>query len=275
MAEQQKELTFLEHLEALRWTLMRSAAAVLVGMVLAFIYKDVVFDAIILAPQRADFLTYRAFCALALKLGLDESFCMDGTGFTLMNTTMAGQFMVHIMVSFVAGIILAMPYILWEVWRFVKPGLRESERRSVRGVVLFASLLFFLGVLFGYYMLAPLSIQFLGTYKISASVPNLVDLNSYIGTITALTLWTGVLFELPMVVYFLARTGIVGPEFLRKYRRHAYVLILVIAAIITPPDVTSQIIVSIPLVALYEGSIVLAARSVRMRERADAKAKQA
>lgn len=271
MAEQEKELTFLEHLEALRWTLMRSAAAVLTGMVVAFIYKDIVFDTIILAPQRADFLTYRAFCQLALKLGLDRSFCMEATGFTLMNTTMAGQFMVHIMVSFVAGIILAMPYMLWEVWRFVKPGLSGVERRSLRGAVFFASVLFLLGVLFGYYMLAPLSIQFLGTYKISASVPNLVDLNSYIGTITALTLWTGVLFELPIVVYFLARTGIVGPEFLRKYRRHAYVLILVIAAVITPPDVTSQIIVAIPLVVLYEGSIGLAARSIRVRERAAAK----
>lgn len=275
MAEQRKELTFLEHLEALRWTLMRSAAAVLVGMVLAFVYKDVVFDAIILAPQRPDFLTYRAFCKLALALGLDRSICMEATGFTLMNTTMAGQFMVHIMVSFVAGIILAMPYILWEVWRFVKPGLSGVEQRSVRGVVIFASLLFFGGVLFGYYMLAPLSIQFLGTYQVSASVPNLVDLNSYIGTITTLTLWTGVLFELPMVVYFLARTGIVGPAFLRKYRRHAYVLILVIAAVITPPDVTSQIIVAIPLVTLYEGSIILAARSVRVRERAGAKSSRA
>lgn len=274
MAEQQKELTFLEHLEALRWTLMRSAAAVLVGMVLAFVYKDVVFDTVILAPQRTDFLTYRAFCRLALTLGLDESYCMDGTGFTLMNTTMAGQFLMHLSVSMVVGIILAMPYLLFEIWRFVKPGLKPGERRSLRGVVLYASLLFFSGVLFGYYMLAPLSIQFLGTYTVSASVPNLVDLKSYIGTITALTLWTGVLFELPMVVYFLARTGLVGPAFLRTYRRHAYVAILIIAAVITPPDVTSQIIVSIPLAALYEGSIWIAARSERVRERAAANAKR-
>ena len=275
MAEKQKELTFLDHLEALRWTLMRSAAAVLVGMVVAFVYKDVVFDAIILAPQRPDFLTYRAFCHLALKMGLDESFCMDATGFTLMNTTMAGQFMVHIMVSFVAGIILAMPSILWEIWPFVKPGLKPQERRPLRGAVLFPSLLFIAGVVFGYYVLAPMSIQFLGTYTVSESVPNLVDLNSYIGTITSLTLWTGVVFELPMVVYFLARTGVVGPGFLRTYRRHAYVIILIIAAIITPPDVTSQLIVSFPLIILYEGSIFLAARTVRARERAEANARKA
>ena len=271
MTEPRKELTFLEHLEALRWTLVRSVVAVVVGMVVAFIYKDFVFDTIILAPQRADFVTYRAFCHLSLKFGLDRTFCSDSTGFTLMNTSMGGQFMVHIMVSFVVGIIVAFPYILWELWRFIKPGLASAEQRSVRGVVFFASLLFLLGVAFGYYILAPMSIQFLGTYTVSASVPNLVDLNSYIGTITSLTLWTGLVFELPMVVYFLARTGLVGPDFLKTYRRHAYVGILLIAAIITPPDVSSQLIVSIPLIGLYELSILLAARTRRSMERATAR----
>ncbi|MBZ0207289.1 MAG: twin-arginine translocase subunit TatC [Flavobacteriales bacterium] len=269
MGEPRKELTFLEHLEALRWTLVRSAVAVLIGMVVAFIYKDFVFDTIILAPQRADFVTYRAFCRIALNMGLDRSFCTESTGFTLMNTSMGGQFMVHIMVSFVVGLIVAFPYILWEIWRFVKPGLAGAEQQAVRGVVFFASVLFMLGVVFGYYILAPMSIQFLGTYTISASVPNLVDLNSYIGTITSLTLWTGVVFELPMVVYFLARTGLLGPQFLRTYRRHAYVSILIIAAIITPPDISSQFIVSIPLIALYEGSILLAARTRRSMDRAE------
>jgi sec-independent protein translocase protein TatC len=220
-----------------------------------------VFDTLILAPQRADFVTYRIFCHIAQRFGLDQSFCADSTGFTLMNTSMGGQFMVHIMVSFSMGIILAFPYVLWELWRFIKPGLGGSERGAVRGVVFFASLLFLLGVAFGYYVLAPMSIQFLGTYKVSDAVPNMVDLNSYIGTITSLTLWTGVVFELPMVVYFLARTGIIGPNFLRKYRRHAYVLILFIGAIITPPDVTSQLLVSLPLMGLYEMSILLAART--------------
>lgn len=271
-----KELTFLEHLEELRWTLVRSAVAVVVCTLLAFIYKDLVFDTLILAPQRSDFITYRAFCHLALKFGLDQSFCADSTGFTLMNTTMGGQFMVHIMVSFSVGIILAFPYVLWEAWRFVKPGLGGGEAHAVRGVVFFASILFLLGVAFGYYLLAPMSIQFLGTYKVSDSVPNLVDLNSYIGTITSLTLWTGVVFELPMIVYFLARTGLVGPAFLRTYRRHAYVVILIIGAIITPPDVTSQLLVSLPLMALYEGSILLAARTRRgMGRREKAKPEKA
>lgn len=266
MTEPPKELTFLDHLEALRWTLMRSAVAVVAGTVLAFVFKDVVFDRIILAPQRPDFLTYRIFCHLAVQFGLDRSFCMESTGFTLMNTSMGGQFMVHLTVSFVAGLILAFPYLLWEAWRFVAPGLKASERKAVSGVVVYASVLFLCGVVFGYYVLAPMSIQFLGTYTVSDSVPNLVDLNSYIGTMTSLTLWTGVAFELPMVVYFLAHTGIVGPGFLRTYRRHAYVAILIIAAIITPPDVTSQIIVSIPLIALYEGSIFLAARTAKTKQ---------
>ncbi len=270
MAEPRKELTFLEHLEELRWTLVRSAAAVVVCTIVAFIYKDLLFDTLILAPQRPDFITYRVFCHIALRFGLDQSFCADSTGFTLMNTSMGGQFMVHITVSFAAGIIIAFPYVLWEVWRFVKPGLGGGERGAVRGVVFFATLLFLLGVVFGYYVLAPMSIQFLGTYKVSESVPNLVDLNSYIGTITSLTLWTGVVFELPMVVYFLARTGIVGAQFLRTYRRHAYVVILFIGAIITPPDVTSQLLVSIPLMALYELSIFLAARTRRQLERKEA-----
>ena len=270
MAEPRKELTFLEHLEELRWTLVRSAVAVVGCTIVAFIYKDILFDVLILAPQRPDFITYRVFCHMAIKFGLDQSFCADSTGFTLMNTTMGGQFMVHIMVSFTAGIIIAFPYVLWEVWRFVKPGLGGGEKYAVRGVVFFATLLFLLGVAFGYYVLAPMSIQFLGTYTVSASVPNMVDLNSYIGTITSLTLWTGVVFELPMVVYFLARTGLVGPVFLRTYRRHAYVVILIIGAIITPPDVTSQLLVSLPLMALYEASILLAARTRRGMDRAEA-----
>ncbi|MBK8582353.1 MAG: twin-arginine translocase subunit TatC [Flavobacteriales bacterium] len=271
MAQAKKDLTFLEHLEELRWTLVRSAAAVVACTILAFVYKDFLFDTLILAPQRSDFITYRVFCHLALKFGLDQSFCADSTGFTLMNTTMGGQFMVHIMVSFSAGIIMAFPYVLWEAWRFVKPGLGGGEKFAVRGVVFFASLMFLLGVAFGYYVLAPMSIQFLGTYTVSAAVPNMVDLNSYIGTITSLTLWTGVVFELPIVVYFLARTGLVGPEFLRTYRRHAYVVILIIGAIITPPDITSQLLVSLPLMALYEASIVLAARTRRSMARAEAK----
>ena len=272
MAEAKKELTFLGHLEELRWVLVRSSAAVVIGAVVAFFYKDIVFDSIILAPQRADFITYRVLCQLTTYLGLDRSFCSDNLGFTLINTSMSGQFMVHLTVSLAVGVIIAVPYILWEVWRFVRPALAKTEQKAVRGVVFYATLLFVVGVVFGYFVLAPMSIQFLGTYVVSASIPNMVNLDSYISTLTADTIWTGLVFELPLVVLFLTRIGLVGPDFLRTYRRHAYILILIVAAIITPPDVSSQLLVSIPLIGLYELSIFLAARALRAKARAEAKA---
>lgn len=258
----------MDHLEVLRWTIFRSAVAIVVGMIVAFCYKRVVFDSVILAPQRADFITYRVFCSLATRFGFDQSFCMQTTGFTLLNTHMSGQFMTHLTVSFVLGAIIAVPYVLWEVWRFVKPALKTGESSAVRGVVFFSSILFLLGVTFGYFVLVPMSLQFLGTYNVSPTVPNMVDLDSYIGTVTSLTLWTGVVFELPLIILFLTRIGFVGTQFLRTYRKHSYLIILIVAAIITPPDVTSQILVSLPLVALYEGSILLAARTERLREKA-------
>jgi len=266
-------MTFLEHLEELRWTIMRSAIAISVGMIAAFIAKDFVFDKIILAPREADFITYRAFCALGRALGMGDALCIGDMVFTLQNISMSGQFFTHLMVSFVVGLIVAFPYVLWEFWRFVAPGLHASERGSIRGLVAFASVLFLLGVAFGYYLLAPLSIQFFGTYQVSASVQNTVALDSFIAMVTSVTLWTGVIFEMPLVILFLARMGIVGPEFLRTYRKHAFVGILIVAAILTPPDVVSQLIVSIPLMLLYEVSILIAARTVRNLERGRAATK--
>ena len=260
-------MTFLEHLEELRWTLMRSAIAIAVGMIVAFIAKDFVFDRIILAPKNADFITYRAFCALGRAIGMGDALCTGDMVFTLQNISMSGQFFTHLMVSFVVGLIVAFPYVLWEVWRFVAPGLHESEKGSMRGMVAFATVLFLLGVAFGYYMLAPLSIQFFGTYQVSSSVENTVALDSYIAMVTSVTLWTGVIFELPLVILFLTKAGIVGPQILRTYRKHAFVGILIIAAILTPPDVVSQLIVSMPLMLLYEVSILMSARMQRRMER--------
>jgi len=257
------EMTFLEHLEELRWTLVRSAIAIAVCMVVAFIAKDFVFDRIVLAPKEAGFITYRAFCRLGRSIGLGDGLCASGLSINLQNITMSGQFFTHLMVSFVAGLVVAFPYFLWEVWRFVAPGLHPAERRSLRGVVAFASVLFLAGVAFGYFMLAPLSIQFFGGYQVSGSVPNAVALDSYIAMVTSVTLWTGILFELPMVVLFLTRAGLVTPAFMRAYRKHAFVIVLVASAIITPPDVVSQLIVSGPLMLLYEGSILLCARTLR------------
>ncbi len=263
----EQEMTFLEHLEELRWTLVRAAIAIALAMVAAFIAKDLLFDHVILAPKHASFITYRAFCALGQLLGMGEALCVGDLDFTLQNISMSGQFFTHLVVSFVAGLIIAFPYVMWEVWRFISPGLHATERHALRGTALFATALFAAGVAFGYFLLAPLSIQFFGAYQVSGSVQNAVALDSYVSMVTSVTLWTGVVFQLPLVVLFMARAGLVGPEFLRTYRKHAFVIILVIAAVLTPPDVVSQLIVSGPLMLLYEFSILLAARAVRARER--------
>ena len=173
---------------------------------------------------------------------------------------MSGQFTTHVWVSFIGGLIVSFPYVFWELWRFIKPGLYEKEQNYTRGIVLYASVLFLLGVLFGYYLIAPLSVNFLGGYQVSTAVYNTIDLNSYISTVTTLTLATGATFEMPILVYFLTKIGLIGPTFLRTYRRHAIVVLLIIAAIITPPDVISQVIVTLPLLLLYEISILIAAR---------------
>ena len=253
-------MTFLDHLEELRWTLVRSAIAVLVGFVLAFIFKTFLFEEIVLAARDPHFITYRGFCKLGQWLNM-PGICITDLGFTLQNLPVSGQFMTHMTVAFIAGFILAFPYILWELWRFIGPGLREKERKAIRGFVGFGSVLFLTGVLFGYYMLAPLTVQFFGTYQVSPSVANNFALESFIGIITQVTLWTGLIFEMPLIVLVLTRIGLVGPGFLRTYRKHAYIGILVIAAVLTPPDVISQIIVSVPLILLYEGSILLSARA--------------
>lgn len=260
-------MTFLEHLEELRWTLVRSAIAVAVGFVLAFVFKSFVFEDIVLAAKDPGFITYRGFCKLGEALGM-PGICITELGFTLQNLPVSGQFMTHMTVAFVAGFILAFPYILWELWRFIAPGLRDGERNAVRGFVAAGSGLFLTGVLFGYYLLAPLTVQFFGTYQVSPSVANNFALDSFIGIITQVTLWTGLVFELPLIVLILTRVGILGPGVLRTYRKHAYVGILIVAAVLTPPDVISQLLVSAPLILLYEASILLSARSQQRMLRA-------
>lgn len=267
-------MTFLEHLEVLRWTLVRSAIAVAVGFVLAFIFKTFLFEEVVLAARDPQFITYRGFCKLGEWLGMPE-ICIKDLGFTLQNLPVSGQFMTHLTVAFVGGFILAFPYILWELWRFISPGLRDRERRAMRSFVAAGSFLFILGVLFGYYLLAPLTVQFFGTYQVSPSVANNFALESFIGIVTQVTVWTGLVFEMPLVMHVLSRLGIVGPGMLRTYRRHAFVAILVIAAILTPPDIISQIIVAGPLMLLYEIGIFISARNERMRLRESTSARLA
>jgi sec-independent protein translocase protein TatC len=259
------EMPFLQHLEELRWHLARAAAAVAAFGILAFLNKSIVFDTLIFGPRNPDFPTYRAFCSISRWIGINEVFCFEEMPFKILNTKMAGQFSTHIWVSMIAGLIIAFPYILWEIWRFIKPGLKEEERKYSRGVIAAASFLFMLGVLFGYYVIAPLSIQFLGSYTVSEEVNNLIDLTSFISTVTSVTMACGLLFELPIVVYFLTKVGILTPDIMRNYRKHSLVVILILAAVITPPDLSSQILVAFPVLILYEVSIRISARIVRRK----------
>jgi sec-independent protein translocase protein TatC len=260
VAEQQKDMSFLEHLEELRRRLFWSIISIITGIIVIVVYHDFVVDEIIMGPRRADFITYRAFCHWSQLIGMGDNLCLDPPRLVLQSTTMGGNMNADITVCVFGGIILAFPFIIGQLWGFIKPGLREKEVKSVRGIVFYVSLLFFTGVLFAYYLLAPLSIQFLGNYTF-ADVQNTPTLLSYLKLTTSLVFGTGLVFQLPVVIYFLSRIGIVSAEFLRKYRRHAFVVNLIIAAIITPPDVTSQILVSLPILLLYEVSILVAARA--------------
>lgn len=263
--EEEKEMSFLDHLEALRWHLVRASAAILVGGVLAFIFSDFIFDTVIFGPKKPDFITYRVFCRISQWMGMGDDFCMTEMPMRLVNTEMGGQFSMHIWVSMIAGIVLAFPYLIYEVWRFVSPALYTNERRHATGGIFYTSLLFLSGVAFGYFVISPMSVNFLANYNISNEVENFINLSSYISTITMVTLACGVLFELPIFIYFLSKIGLVTPSFLRKYRRHATVLNLIASAIITPPDVVSQIIVALPLAFLYEVGIVISGRVEKQR----------
>jgi sec-independent protein translocase protein TatC len=259
------EMSFLDHLEALRWHLVRSAIAIVLFGSLAFIFKDVIFDGVLLAPKYDTFPTYRFFCWLSQFIFSDDSICLKDLNFELISIEMSGQFSAHVSIAFMTGIILAFPYLLWEVWRFIKPALYDKERKAANGMVFWSSLLFAAGISFGYFLITPLSVYFFGNYQVSTLVNNQISLNSFISTVASTTFGTGLIFELPIVIYFLAKAGLVGPSFLKKTRKVAYVVILVIAAIITPPDVTSQIIVAIPVFLLYEISILVAARVEKNR----------
>ena len=250
-------MSFIDHLEALRWHIIRAAIAVVVFTTGAFLAKDFLFHDLILGPSRNDFWTYRALCRLG-RLFDPTGPCGNQVNFIIQNRTMSGQLSMHISTSFMAGIILTFPYLFWELWRFIKPGLYPHERQNSQGAVFFVSVLFIMGIFFGYYVAAPLSINFLASYSVDASIENQIDLQSYISTLTTMTLSCGFVFELPMIVFFLAKAGIVSPEIMQLYRKHAIVVILIIAAIITPPDITAQIIVTIPILVLYELSIHIA-----------------
>ena len=261
------EMSFLDHLEDLRWHLIRSCLSILTLASIAFLAKDLIFDTIIFGPKKIDFPTYRWFCTLSESFGQGDSFCITEMPFRIQSRTVAGQFSAHLWTSILAGFILAFPYIIFEFWKFVSPGLHDSERKNARGFISIASLLFFVGVFFGYYIVTPLSINFLGNYTVSSEVFNDFDLSSYIGLLRASVLASGLIFELPIIIYFLTKVGIVTPKFLSKNRKFALIIVLSLSAIITPPDIVSQIIVSIPLLILYEVSIFISRLTFRNLEK--------
>ncbi len=252
-------MTFWAHLEELRGHLIRSSLAVLAFAVAAFIAKDFLFSRVILAPKETYFITNRVFCRFAQELSM-PALCINAEPVKLINIDLAGQFTTHIVVSLIVGIIIAIPYIVWEIWRFIRPGLKSTEKASSRGAVFVISGLFITGVLFAYFLIVPLSINFLGSYQVSGLVENQIALRSFITTTTTITLATGILFELPVFVYFLSKVGILTPEIMRKQRKLAFVIIIAVAALITPPDVFSQIMVGLPLFILYEISIRISKR---------------
>ncbi|MFP4065805.1 MAG: twin-arginine translocase subunit TatC [Bacteroidales bacterium] len=252
-------MTFWSHLEELRGHLIRSAIAVVVFAIAAFATKDFLFSNIILAPKEPYFFTNRVFCWLAQQLSI-PALCINADPVQLINIDLAGQFTTHVVVSLIVGIIISIPYIVWEIWRFIRPGLNPAEKANSRWAVVVISGLFLTGVLFAYFLIVPLSINFLGSYQVSGLVSNQIALRSFITTVTTITLATGILFELPVFVFFLSKAGILTPETMRKNRKLAFVIILALAALITPPDVFSQIMVGVPLFLLYEASIRISQR---------------
>ncbi|MBI1221912.1 MAG: twin-arginine translocase subunit TatC [Bacteroidetes bacterium] len=253
-------MTFMDHIEELRWHLVRSIIVVLAMTVLAFVFKNILFDQIIFGPKRLDFWTYRALCDLGYRIYGDDSLCIKEFSFRITNISMSGQFTSHLFISFLAGIVLAFPYIIWEIWRFVKPALHATEKNKTRGVVFYGSLLFAAGVLFGYYFLSPISVNFMGSYKVSDEVENYISLDSYLNFVASLTFGSGLLFELPLAIFFLAKIGLITSDYMKRYRSYAFVIILIISAIVTPPDVASQILMTLPIYGLYEIGIWIARR---------------
>ncbi|UQD56178.1 twin-arginine translocase subunit TatC [Flavobacterium sp. K5-23] len=251
------EMTFLDHLEELRWLLVRSTIAIIIMAIVTYFISDYLFDTIIFGPTRPTFFTYQFFCDLSHQLGFAESICVTEMPFIIQNTEMEGQVNVFIWVCILAGFILSFPYILWEIWKFISPALYDTEKKNAKVFIFFSSLLFFMGVLFGYFVVIPMSVNFVATFTVSDLVINQFTLDSYIGMVKTSVLASGLFFELPIIIYFLTKLGLVTPEFLRTYRKYAIVLVLIIAAIVTPPDVVSQTIVAIPMLLIYEASIYI------------------
>jgi len=257
--EDQGNMPFLNHLEELRWRLVRVAIAILIVGTIIWFYQEKIIDSVFLSMAKKDFITFRIMCQF---FGV----CITEIPIKFQSMTVSGQFSYALMMSFLGGIVITFPYLFYQIWAFVKPGLKFNEKNLARGIVFYVSLLFFLGILFGYYIVAPLSIQFFGSYQMSSKIENIFTVNSYMSTILSTVFYCGLFFLLPVVSYLLTKIGLFDSVFLKKYRKHAIVVILILAAIITPPDVISQVIVSIPILILYEIGIVVSKRVEKQRK---------
>jgi sec-independent protein translocase protein TatC len=254
------EMSFFEHLEALRWHLIRSAIAILIFTCLAAYFNGFLIDTVVMGPFHVDFWTYKMFCKVGTALHMD-GWCLTKMNASLINTEVAGQFNLLMNSCIMTGVTLGIPYLLYEVWRFVKPALHEKEKKAASGFVFYASFLFIAGVLFGYYIITPLSIRFLAGLTVSTTIANTFNVDSYLSTVATLTLGSGIVFELPILIYLLSSMGILNAPFMRRTRRYAIIIILIIAAIITPtPDAITMSVVAVPLLLLYEVGIMVAGR---------------
>lgn len=263
MAKDKNGMSFLNHLEELRWHLVRSTIAIFIVAIAVFIFSETIYEDFLLAHLSEDFPTYRWMCEASKSLGFVSDFCNITFTTNLQSLAPTGQLMNLVWTSLILGFIVAFPYVLWEMWKFISPGLHKKERRKSRTFIFFASLLFFIGVLFSYYVIAPLSVYFFYNFKITDLIENKFDFKAHINLITNTLLGVSLMFELPVIIYFLTKIGLVTPEFLKKYRKIALVLVLVLSAIITPPDVASQVIVTIPIMILYEISIFISRRVIK------------
>ncbi|QJW91582.1 twin-arginine translocase subunit TatC [Spirosoma taeanense] len=263
-----KEMSFLDHLEELRWHIIRAVGSIFVFALIAFIFIEDIFRIVIMGPKSPNFWTYRMMCKLSDMTGYAD-LCVKKLNFELQALGVSDQFTMALTSSLIIGLCFAFPYAFWELWRFIKPGLRQTEKQAARGAVFYVSMLFLMGLLFGYYIVSPLAINFLANYQITPEIKNQFDITSYIGILVTLSLGCALMFQMPIVAFVLSKVGVLTPTFMRSYRKHAWIVILVLAGIITPsPDIYSQVLVALPLAGLYEVSI-LVSRSIeraRMKE---------
>ncbi|GAA4132881.1 twin-arginine translocase subunit TatC [Sphingobacterium kyonggiense] len=263
------EMSFFDHLEVLRWHIIRSVIAIIVFAIIAFTFYDFVFEEVIMGPKNLDFWTYRMMCKVGHAFNL-EGFCVEKIPFNLINTDLGGQFMLQINSSLLMAIAMGFPYLLFEVWLFIKPALTDVERKSAQGFVVYATILFLIGALFGYYIVVPLSVNFLANVSLSDEIVNQITIDNYLSTIATLTLGCGIIFLLPILIFILSKLGIMTPQFMRASRRYAIVIILTIAAIITPTaDIITLLTVSAPMFLLYELSIMVSANVKKKKDLAE------